>query len=74
MNWRLTWRWTMDDLCGSDEKYFDTEEDAMKFVETLKKNPYRTLTSMYLSYSVRLIQICANCTNLFFCAKLPLDK
>ena len=55
MNWRLTWRWVMDDLCGSDEKYFDTEEDAMKFVETLKKNPYRALTSMYLSYSVRLI-------------------
>lgn len=55
MNWRLEWRWTSDELCGSDQKYFENEEDAREFIETLKKNPYRKITSMFLTHTIRII-------------------
>ena len=66
MNWKLEWAWESDHFFESDTAYFETEEDAMDFVKKVKENPYREITSMYLTYVKRLVQICANCTNLFF--------
>jgi hypothetical protein len=31
------------------------EDEAREFIETLKKNPYRKLTSMFLTHTIRII-------------------
>lgn len=67
MNWKLEWKWESDKFYGGDYKYFENEEQAREFIETLKKNPYRKITSMYLTHTIRIIQNCANCTILFLC-------
>ena len=55
MNWKLEWAWESDHFFGSDTAYFETEEDAMDFVKKVKENPYREITSMYLTYVKRLV-------------------
>lgn len=55
MNWKLEWRWTSDEICGSDYKYFETKEQAREFIEALRKNPYRKITSMFLTHTIRIV-------------------
>lgn len=55
MNWKLEWKWESDKFYGGDYKYFENEEQAREFIETLKKNPYRKITSMYLTHTIRII-------------------
>ena len=55
MNWKLEWNWESDRFYGSDRKYFETEKQAREFIEVLKQNPYREITSMYLTYTSRII-------------------
>lgn len=55
MNWKLEWAWESDHFFESDTAYFETEEDAMDFVKKVKENPYREITSMYLTYVKRLV-------------------
>lgn len=55
MDWELKWRWKSDEVCGSDYKYFETEDDARDFIEVLKNNPYREITSMFLTHTMRII-------------------
>ena len=53
MDWKLEWTWESDEiLFGSDQKYFESKEDATNFVETLKKNPNRKLTGVWLIHTV----------------------
>ena len=55
MNWKLEWMWERDDFVGSDVAYFETQEDAMNFVKKVTENPYKKVTSMYLTYTQKLI-------------------
>lgn len=55
MNWKLEWKWESDKFYGGDYKYFKNEEQAREFIETLKKNPYRKITSMYLIHTIIII-------------------
>lgn len=55
MNWKLEWKWESDNFFGGDQKYFESEEQAREFIEVLKKNPYREITSMFLTHIIRII-------------------
>ena len=55
MNWKLEWMWERDDFVGSDVAYFETQEDAMNLVKKVTENPYKKVTSMYLTYTQKLI-------------------
>ncbi len=54
MEWKLEWTWECDNFSWGDVAYFETEEEAMDFVKKVKENPYREITSMYLTYIKRL--------------------
>lgn len=55
MNWKLEWAWESDKFYGSDYRYFRSEEQAREFIEVLKENPHREITSMYLTHTIRII-------------------
>lgn len=65
MNWKVEWTWENDNGCHSGVEHFTTRRDAMSFIKMLKENPYREITSMYLTHIKKLIQICAICHLLF---------
>ena len=55
MDWKLEWTWDRDSFVGSDVAYFESQEDAMNFVKKVKENPYKKVTSMYLTHIQKLI-------------------
>jgi hypothetical protein len=55
MYWKLEWLWECDDFTGSDVSYFATEEDAINFLKKATANPYKKITSMYLTCIRKII-------------------
>ena len=55
MDWKLEWTWDRDGVVGGDVAYFETQEETMNFVIKVTENPYKKVTSMYLTHVKKLI-------------------
>lgn len=56
MRWRVDYNWETEHGCGFQDKGFDTQEQALEFIERIQQNEHKKITDIWLISIERIKQ------------------